>query len=61
MPFVGIYLSGISDYGIFYGQGSTLTGRIDSDWVGDIDACHSTIGCVFSLKSVSIAWSSKKQ
>jgi hypothetical protein len=33
----------------------------DSNWVGLLDDCRSTIGCAFSLSSGKIVWSSKKQ
>ena len=55
------YLSGTLDYGIFYGEGCVLSAWCDSDWAGDPDSRRSTTGCVFSLGTGAISWSSKRQ
>eukprot|EP01018_Ginkgo_biloba_P021345 Gb_06723 [translate_table: standard] len=38
-----------------------LQGYADSDWVGCIDSRKSTSGYCFSLDSIAVSWSNKKQ
>src|ERR1044072_2380582 len=57
------YISGTSEYGIFYthGTSSSLTGYFDTDWAGSADDRKSTSGGCFFLGSNLISWFSKKQ
>ena len=57
------YVSGTKDRGLLYRTGTTvqLVGYTDVDWADSTTDRRSTIGYVFSLGSVAIAWSSKKQ
>jgi hypothetical protein len=57
------YVSGTKDRGLLYRTGTTvqLAGYIDADWTGNAVDRRSTSGYAFSLGSVVVAWSSKKQ
>ena len=57
------YVSGTSDFGLFYSQGSnvSLAGYSDTDWVGNADNRKSTIGGCFYVGTNLVAWMSKKQ
>ncbi|MCO5559842.1 hypothetical protein L7F22_013446 [Adiantum nelumboides] len=57
------YVSATLDYALFY-EASTelqLSGFTDADWAGSVCDRRSTSGFMFSLGSVAITWSSKKQ
>ena len=58
-----IYVSGTSDFGLFYSQGYnvSLAGYSDTDWVGNADDRKSTIGKCFYVGTNLVAWMSKKQ
>ena len=43
------------------GMVRVVGGYVDVDWVGDIMDCRSTSGFTFSVRSMTIAWSGKKQ
>ena len=57
------YVSGTSDFGLFYSQGSnvSLAGYSDTDWAGNADNRKSTIGGCFYVGTNLVAWMSKKQ
>ena len=57
------YVSATMDYSIMYRSNTTirLEGYTDVDWAGYKADRRSTSGCVFSLNSGAISWSSKKQ
>ncbi|MCO5547056.1 hypothetical protein L7F22_052024 [Adiantum nelumboides] len=58
------YVSATLDYALFYEATSTelqLSGFTDVDWVGSVCDQRSTSGFRFSLGSIAITWSSKKQ
>ena len=57
------YLRGTLQFGLEYMHTGNfrLQGYADSDWAGCIDSWKSTFGYCFSLGSVAVSWSSKKQ
>ena len=57
------YLQGTVDFGLDYrqGDGMTLVGYTDSDWVGYASDRKSTFGCCFGLGSTVVSWISRKQ
>ncbi|CAL2258039.1 unnamed protein product [Prunus armeniaca] len=57
------YLTGTTDFGIFYKKngGPILTGFSDSDYIGDLDDRRSTTCHVFMMGLGAISWASKKQ
>ena len=57
------YLCGTIGYGLRYTfvGGVRLSGYTDSDWAGSAVDWKSTSGYCFSMGSVMISWSSKKQ
>ena len=57
------YVSGTKDRGLLSRTGivKQLVGYTDAGWAGNIGDRRSTSGFAFSLGSVAIAWSSKKQ
>ena len=57
------YVSGTKDMALFYRTGiaERLLGYRDADWDGNAHDRRSTSGYAFSLGSVAIVWSSKKQ
>ena len=57
------YVSGTLDYGIFYKRGVPLQleAFTDANWAGNASDRRSTSGFMFSLRSVAISWSRKKQ
>ena len=57
------YVKRMIDYGLLYKKGETckLVGYCDVDYVGDHDTRHSTTGCMFSLGTIVVSWSSKRQ
>jgi hypothetical protein len=57
------YLKGTLDYGIKYTDASDveLIGYSYSNWAGNLDDRRSTTGCVFSIGSGVVSWSSKKK
>ncbi|CAL8155108.1 unnamed protein product [Prunus armeniaca] len=57
------YLTGTTDFGIFYKKngGPILTGFTDNDYVGDLDDRRSITGHVFMIGSGAISWALKKQ
>ncbi|XP_023887632.2 secreted RxLR effector protein 161-like [Quercus suber] len=57
------YVSGTSDFGLFYIKESnvSLAGYSDVDWVGNADDRKSTIGGCFYVGTNLVAWMSKKQ
>ena len=57
------YISGTTDYGLWYGNSDAfnLIGYSDSDWAGCAEDRRSTSGYMFSFGSSAISWSSKKQ
>jgi hypothetical protein len=57
------YLKGTLDYGLSYDEDHdfTLSGYIDSDWVGSVSDRKNTSGCCLSLGLSMISWQSRKQ
>jgi hypothetical protein len=57
------YLKGTLDCGLNYDgdHDSTLSGYIDSNWVGSVSNRKNTSICCFSLGSAMISWHSRKQ
>jgi hypothetical protein len=57
------YVQGTISYGIHYETSCALDliGFIDFDWDSDKKYCKSTFGCMLSLGSSPICWSSKKK
>ena len=57
------YISGTSDYGIWYSRdlNECLAGYLDADWVGCINDRKSTSGGCFYLGNNLVSWMSKKQ
>lgn len=57
------YLQGTSDFGILHSDSFdvSLTGYIDSDWVGNLDDIRSIEGYEFSIGSRVISWCNKKK
>ena len=57
------FVNGTMDRGLLYQATVTnpLVGYTDADWAGNASDRRSTSGFAFSLGSVTIAWSSKKQ
>ena len=57
------YLRGTSEYGLWYRQTYEvkLHGFIDADWAGNPTDRKSTSGGVFSIRSTSVFWYSRKQ
>jgi hypothetical protein len=56
-------VSGTKDRGLLYRTGTAvqLVGYTDAGWAGNVADRRSTSGYAFSLGSVAVAWSSKKQ
>ncbi|XP_057443558.1 secreted RxLR effector protein 161-like [Lotus japonicus] len=57
------YVSGTSDYGIFYAHhtNSSLVGYCDANWAGNADDKKNISGGCFFLGNYLISWFSKKQ
>ena len=57
------YITGTTDYGLWYSKVTkfVLIGFVNSDWAGSLDDRKSTSSYIFTLGSVVISWSSKKQ
>ena len=57
------YVSGTKDRGLLYWSGTVehLVGYTDGDWARNAGDCRSTSRFAFSLGSVAITWSHKKQ
>ena len=57
------YVCGTKDRTLLYRArvATTLVGYMDVDWAENVCDCRSTSGFTFSLGSVTIAWSNKKQ
>ena len=57
------YISGTKDRGLLYRSGTAaqLVDYTEADWAGNAGDRRSTSAFTFSLGSVAIAWSSKKQ
>lgn len=57
------YVAGTEDYGILYKhvQDFKLHGSTNIDWDGSIDDQRSTSRNLFTLRSSTVTWSSKKQ
>jgi hypothetical protein len=57
------YINGTIDFGIEYTNALNveLTGYSDYDWAGDPDDRKSTTGYAFSIGSIIVSWSNKKQ
>ena len=56
------YLSGTSEYGLFYRQTNEvkLHGFMDADWTGNPKDRKITLGGIFSVKSTTVSWYSRK-
>lgn len=57
------YISGTTEYGMWYDRKSTgnLSGYSDSDWAGCYEDMKSTSGYLFCLGLSPVSWKSKKQ
>ena len=57
------YVNGTKDRGLLYqtGVAEQLVDYTDPNWVGNAGDRRSTFGYAFSLGSVAVAWSNKKQ
>jgi hypothetical protein len=57
------YLKGIFEYGLWYRQMDEVNfhGFTDADWAGNPTDRKSTSGGIFSIRSTTISWYSKKQ
>jgi hypothetical protein len=57
------YIAGTVDYGLDYvkGDGVSLVGYTDLDWVGCVADRKSTSGCCFGLGSRLVSWFNRKQ
>ena len=56
------YIKGTIDVGLVFEKDSTgkqeCIRYVDSDYVGDLDKCRSTIGYVFTLSQAPVSWRS---
>ena len=57
------YVGGIVDYGIWMSKDTAIAivGFSDADWASCVDDCKSTLGGCFFMKTILVAWHSKKQ
>ena len=57
------YVSGTKDMGLLYrtGVSEQLVDYTDADWTKNVGDHRSTFGFAFSLGSIAIVWSNKKQ
>jgi len=54
-------LRGATRLGVAYGAYKPLQGYVDAEWAGDVDACRSTTGFIFTLNDGLVSWASKRQ